>query len=140
MDEPAISETPAGKGEKMASHSIMRAALAGLCVAGFVGHSIAADLSAVPDADYCAVAGTSNLVLTENVVELKSEVVRLMDESVAVANSTEWINSSRPVFVWASEAKVACGKAYGYLKTSYRDEDTINKCECFHSRMVEYMN
>ena len=124
----------------MVSHSIMRAALAGLCVASFVGQGIAADLSTLPDADYCAVAGTSNLILTENVVELKSEVVRLMDESVAVANSSEWINSSRPVFVWASEAKVACGKAYGYLKTSYRDEDTINKCECFYSRMVEYMN
>jgi hypothetical protein len=26
------------------------------------------------------------------------------------------------------------------LKTSYKDEDTINKCECFYSRMVEYMN
>jgi hypothetical protein len=71
---------------------------------------------------------------------LKEEVVRLMEEAVAVANSDEWIYSSRPAFVWASEAKVACGKAYGYLKTSYRDEDYINKCECFHSRMVEYMN
>ena len=107
---------------------------------GVVGHAVAADVYAVPDADYCVVAGTSNLVLTENVAELKSEVVRLMDESIAVAGSSEWINSSRPVFVWASEAKVACGKAYGYLKTKYRDEDYINKCECFHSRMVEYMN
>ena len=122
----------------MGSHSIMRATLTGLCLAGFVGQAIAADLAV--DADYCAVAGTSNLVLTENIVELRSEVVRLMDESVAVANSSEWINSSRPVFVWASEAKVACGKAYGYLRTNYRDEDYINKCECFHSRMVEYMN
>lgn len=118
----------------------MRATLSGLCLAGFVGQAIAADLSAVPDADYCTVAGTSNLVLTENMTELRSEVVRLMDESVAVASSSEWINSSRPVFVWASEAKVACGKAYGYLRTNYRDEDYINKCECFHSRMVEYMN
>jgi hypothetical protein len=124
----------------MVSRSIVRAALAGFCVAGFICKGIAADLSTVPEADYCAVAGTSNLVLTENVAELKSEVVRLMDESVAVANSSEWINSSRPVFVWASEAKVACGKAYGYLRTNYKDEDTINKCECFHSRMVEYMN
>ena len=63
-----------------------------------------------------------------------------MDESIAVASSSEWINSSRPVFVWASETQVACGKAYGYLRTNYRDEDTINKCECFYSRMVEYMN
>ena len=106
----------------------------------FAGSTMAADLAGVPSVDYCAVAGTSNLVLTENMTELKSEVVRLMDESIAVADSDEWIYSSRPAFVWASEAKVACGKAYGYLKTNYRDEDYINKCECFHSRMVEYMN
>ena len=124
----------------MLSRSIGRSLLAGLGAAAFVGQAIAADLSTLPDADYSAVAGTSNLVLTENVAELKGEVVRLMDESIAVANSSQWIHSSRPVFVWASEAKVACGKAYGYLRTNYRDEDYINKCECFHSRMVEYMN
>jgi hypothetical protein len=124
----------------MISRSIGRGLLAGLCIAGCVSQGIAADLSTAPDADYCAVAGTSNLVLTENIAELKSEVVRLMDESVAGADSSEWINSSRPVFVWASEAKVACGKAYGYLRSNYKDEDTINKCECFYSCMVEYMN
>ena len=100
----------------------------------------AADIIEGPSADYCRTVGTSNLVLNDNIVDLKSEVVKLMDESVAVANSSEWINSSRPAFVWASEAKVACGMAYGYLKTNYKDEDTLNKCECFHDRMVEYMN
>lgn len=124
----------------MMSRSILRGSLAVLCTVGFVAQGLAADLSTVPDVDYCTVAGTSNLVLTENLVELRSEVVRLMDESIAVANSGEWINSSRPAFVWASEAKVACGMAYGYLRTNYKDEDTINKCECFHSRMLEYMN
>ncbi|SJM32253.1 hypothetical protein [Mesorhizobium delmotii] len=100
----------------------------------------AADIIEAPSVDYCRVVGTSNLVQTDNIVDLKNQVVQLMDESVAVANSSEWIYSSRPVFVWASEAKVACGKAYGYLKTNYRDEDYLNKCECFHDRMVEYMN
>jgi len=100
----------------------------------------AADIIEGPSADYCRTVGTSNLVLNDNIVDLKAEVVKLMDESVAVANSSEWINSSRPAFVWASEAKVACGMAYGYLKTNYKDEDTLNKCECFHDRMVEYMN
>lgn len=100
----------------------------------------AADIIGEPTGDYCRTVGTSNLVLTDNIVDLKDQVVKLMDESVAVANSSEWINSSRPVFVWASEAKVACGMAYGYLKTNYKDEDTLNKCECFHDRMVEYMH
>jgi hypothetical protein len=100
----------------------------------------AADIIGAPAVEYCRVAGTSNLALEENVATLKAEVERLMDESVSVAKSSEWVNSSRPAFVWASEAKVACGMAYGYLKTNYRDEDTLNKCECFHQRMVEYMN
>ncbi|MBZ9976989.1 hypothetical protein [Mesorhizobium sp. BR-1-1-10] len=109
-----------------------------LFLAGSTG--FAADIIEGPVADYCRTVGTSNLVLTDNTVDLTKQVVKLMDESVAVANSPEWINSSRPVFVWASEAKVACGMAYGYLKTNYKDEDTLNKCECFHDRMVEYMN
>ena len=92
------------------------------------------------DLPYCRTAGVSNLLMIDSDVRLTEEVVRLMDESTAVAASEEWIYSSRPVFVWASEAKVACGKAYGYLKSSYRDEDYLNKCECFHSRMVEYMH
>ena len=33
-----------------------------------------------------------------------------------------------PFFTTAGEAQVA------------KDEDTLNKCECFHDRMVEYMH
>jgi hypothetical protein len=114
------------------------ASAAALLLAGSTG--FAADIIGEPTADYCRTVGTSNLVLNDNIVDLKAQVVKLMDESVAVANSSEWINSSRPAFTWASEAKVACGMAYGYLKTNYKDEDTLNKCECFHDRMVEYMH
>ncbi|MDX8526621.1 hypothetical protein RFM68_19145 [Mesorhizobium sp. MSK_1335] len=120
-------------------HSVrLLASAAVLLLAGSTG--FAADIIGEPAVNYCRTVGTSDLVLTDNMVELKDHVVKLMDESVAVANSPEWINSSRPAFVWASEAKVACGMAYGYLKTNYKDEDTLNKCECFHDRMVEYMN
>ena len=68
-----------------------RSALAGLCVLAFTGQVAAADLVGQPVADYCRVATTSNLVLTENTGELTAEVVRLMDEAVAAANSSEWI-------------------------------------------------
>ncbi len=117
-----------------------RSAIGGLCVLAFAGQVAAADLIDVPTASYCRLATTSDLALNENIGEVKTEVVRMMDEAVTAANSSQWLESARPVFVWASEAKVACGKAYGYLKTNYRDEDYLNKCECFHSRMVEYMN
>jgi hypothetical protein len=88
----------------------------------------------------CALATSSTLMSEPSDAVLTQNVVRLMNEAVGVADDARWINSRRPAFTWASEAKVACGKAYGYLKASYRDEDTINKCECFHSRMVQYMN
>ena len=87
----------------------------------------------------CVLATSSTLMGEPNNVVLAQNVVRLMNEAVGVADDSRWINSRQPAFTWASEAKVACGKAYGYLKASYRDEDTINKCECFHSRMVQYM-
>ena len=105
----------------------------------FSGQALSADMIGETTPDYCAVVSTSNLLMTDDDAQLTSEIVRLMDEAVLVAKSDEAINSSRPVFVWASEAKVACGKAYGYMQTNFRDEDYINKCECFHSRMLEYM-
>ncbi|MBL4758038.1 MAG: hypothetical protein JKY32_10545 [Rhizobiales bacterium] len=89
--------------------------------------------------EYCVLAGPSSLLSIENESQLTDEVVRLMTEAVNVADSDRWINSSRPAFVWASEAKVACGKAYGYLRASVRDEEYLNKCECFHQRMVQFM-
>ncbi|MBZ9810536.1 hypothetical protein LB542_00425 [Mesorhizobium sp. BR1-1-9] len=119
------------------SARLLVSAAALLLTAGSAGY--AADIIGAP-VDYCRTVGTSNLVLTENTADLTEQVVKLMDESIAVAKDPAWINSSRPAFVWASEAKVACGKAYGYLKTNYRDEDYLNKCECFHDRMVEYMH
>ena len=109
-----------------------------LASAGTVGY--AADLIGGPRIEYCPMAGPSELSLAQDVPQLQAEVVRFMDESVAVSEDPQWVFSARPAFVWAVEAKAACGKAFGYLKASYRDEDTLNKCACFHSRMIEYMN
>ena len=79
------------------------------------------------------------LQITEN-AQLSDKVVRLMTEAVNVADDNRYITSTRHAFIWASETKVACGKAFGYLQNEIRDEDYINKCECFHSRMRQYMN
>ncbi|MCV0395625.1 MAG: hypothetical protein K5872_17325 [Rhizobiaceae bacterium] len=121
----------------MASFGLALAA----AVTGMQSGASAADLVVgIATVPYCALAQNARLLYVEDNVRLTSEVVRLMDEAVAVADSPRWIHSSRPAFVWASEAKVACGKAYGYLRSSYRDDEYLNKCECFHARMVQYMN
>ena len=59
---------------------------------------------------------------------------------IAGALATRNPASARGRALLAAAWGFACGMAYGYLKTNYRDEDTLNKCECFHDRMVEYMN
>ncbi|WP_292899055.1 hypothetical protein [Nitratireductor sp.] len=107
-----------------------------IAVTVLAGPAQAADLSV---GGYCPVAQNARLLSIQSNASLTDEVIRLMDEAVAVADSPQWINSGRPAFVWASEAKVACGKAYGYLQSEYRDGDYLNKCECFHARMVRYM-
>lgn len=99
----------------------------------------AADLGNVA-AGQCRLAGPSQLLSIQGKTELTDEVVKLMTEAVNVADDKAYIHSSGQAFTWASEAKVACGKAYGYLQTNFRDEEYLNKCECFHSRMRQYMN
>jgi hypothetical protein len=105
----------------------------------FTSQALSADMIEESTPDYCVTASTSNLLMMDDNGQLTSEIVRLMDQAILVVKSDEAINLSRPVYIWAMETKAACGKAYGYMQTNYRDEDYINKCECFHSRMVEYM-
>ena len=53
------------------------------------------------------------------------------------------VYSASPVFLWANETKIACAKAIGYLKLGHFrreiDVEMIQKCECFHARMVWYL-
>jgi hypothetical protein len=101
------------------------------------GPSLAADLFV--SGGYCAYVQDSALMRIDSNARLSDEVVRLMNESIAVSESLRWIYSRSQAFTWASEAKVACGKAYGYLRNDYRDAEYISKCDCFHSRMLRYM-
>jgi hypothetical protein len=104
-----------------------------------VGPALAADVIVAEQPPYCADHQSTALLVENDVVTLKQEVARLMDEAIAVSNDQRWIYSSRPVFVWANEAKYSCGKAYGYLKASYRDEQNLNNCGCAYSRMQSFM-
>lgn len=107
----------------------------------FATSAIAADLiGSETGAPYCATATASSLLSVESNARLSDLVVQMMDESTGVSKDSRWANSSRPVFLWAKEASLACGKAYGYLRTDYRDDENLNKCECFYNRMHEYMN
>jgi hypothetical protein len=105
------------------------------------GAAYAADMleTQAPVGGQC-VAGQPVILTSQSDGALRVEIDRLMNEAVSVAESPEWVGSPRPVFLWASEAKVACGKAYGYLRSGYQDAEYLYKCECFHARMTSYMH
>lgn len=121
---------------------MIKSMLVGAMVALIPVSGFAADLIVdyAPPAQQCAEASQSSLTVDQDVSTLTKEVVSRMDEAIAVADDPHWISSTRPTFVWASETKVACGKAYGYLQSNWRDEDYISKCDCFYTKMRNYMN
>jgi hypothetical protein len=86
----------------------------------------------------CLISGRSPL-LDLPVGEISREVDFRYGRAVATSNERAAIQSSRPAFTWAMEARLACGTAIGYLRGSVVDDDSISKCDCFHDRMVGYL-
>ena len=48
------------------------------------------------------------------------------------------VGSPRPAFVWAMETNNSCGIAIGYLNGGTMHAESIQKCDCFHTRMLAY--
>lgn len=120
---------------------MIRTAFVGAMIALTPIASRAADLAV----DYAPVAGhcdaqAASVIASQDLAVLRNEVVSRMDQAIATADDPRWISSTRPVFVWASETKVACGMAYGYLQSGWRDETTTERCYCFYAKMVDFMN
>lgn len=121
---------------------MIKTMFAGAVMAMTASASYAADLIVdyAPVARQCDTLAVSSLTIGQDLAFLEREVVSRMDRAIAVADDPRWIASTRPTFVWASETKVACGKAYGYLQSGWRDEDYLAKCDCFHAKMLRFMN
>lgn len=68
--------------------------------------------------------------------ELRSQVQSRFDAAVQATQSAEIKRAEDSRFLWASETKVQCGIALGYLKSGRADEDSINKCDAFSARMT----
>jgi len=113
--------------------------VAGVLLAfGLVLPTVAADLAGgytIPG--QCAFAEQSQLILLpEEEIELR--VVSYYDEADDALDSPAVLGSRSPAFLWANETKFQCGKAIGYLKGGYLDEDSVQKCDCSHGRMVRF--
>ncbi len=114
-----------------------RAAAAVLLALVLVSPAGAADLSGFSTAAQCTFADQSQLpLLPEDEIDL--QVTAYYDEASIALQDPSVIQSRSPVFLWATETKFQCGKAIGYLKGGYVDEVSVQKCDCFHGRMVRF--
>lgn len=67
---------------------------------------------------------------------MRGEVEPRYQAALAATLSPEVLGANDVRYTWASEAKVACGIAIGFLKARTVDEDSINKCDTYHRRML----
>jgi OOP family OmpA-OmpF porin len=68
--------------------------------------------------------------------ELRTEVESRYQTALAATLSENVLKSTDSRYYWASETKVQCGIALGFLKSGTKDADSIGKCERFALRMV----
>ena len=68
--------------------------------------------------------------------QIRSEVKSRYDVALAATLAEDVRKSEDSRFVWASEAKVQCGIALGFLKSGTVDADSINRCDAFAARLT----
>ena len=69
--------------------------------------------------------------------ELRPEVQRRYDEALAATTNPSVLASLGSSYTYASEAKVWCGIATGFLKSSIRDKESLTRCEKYHRLMTQ---
>lgn len=73
---------------------------------------------------------------TMEVGDLRPEVSRRYDEALAATTNPAVLASLGSNYMYASEAKVWCGIATGFLKNSIRDKESLTRCEKYHRLMT----
>lgn len=72
-----------------------------------------------------------------DVRDLRPEVQRRYDEALAATTNPSVLASLGSSYMYASEAKVWCGIATGFLKNSIRDKESLTRCEKYHRLMTQ---
>ncbi|WP_397579882.1 OmpA family protein [Sphingorhabdus sp.] len=68
--------------------------------------------------------------------DLRPEVERRYDEALAATTNPAVLASLGSTYMYASEAKVWCGIATGFLKNAIRDSQSLTRCEKYHRLMT----
>jgi OmpA-OmpF porin, OOP family len=93
-----------------------------VCALGAAGQATAQARSAILDAG--------------SIGAMRAQVDQRYQAALALTLSKEVVAANDVRYLWASETKVACGIAIGFLKTRTVDEDSIGKCDAYYQRMI----
>ena len=70
------------------------------------------------------------------VSELRGEVQNRYDAALAMTIDRSVVAADSNVYAWASEAKVQCGIALGFLKSNTRDAESLRRCDFAYGMMT----
>ena len=68
--------------------------------------------------------------------ELKTEVRTRYDAALALTTDRSVVAADSNAYTWASEAKVHCGIALGYLKSNTKDAESLRRCDFAYGMMT----
>ena len=68
--------------------------------------------------------------------ELRGEVQTRYDAALATTGDGSVVAADSNVYAWASEAKVQCGIAMGFLKSNTRDAESLRRCDSAYGMMT----
>ena len=89
--------------------------------------ALAALAAAIP-ATAWAQQGDADALLALDKSSLRAEIQQRYDAALAVSLDPSVVAANDNRYMWANEAKVQCGIALGFLKSSTVDEVSIRKC------------
>lgn len=85
-----------------------------------------AGLAALPGA---ALAQDGANLAGASLSQLRQEIGQRYADALALSQDPAIVAADNPRFLWASQAKVQCGIALGFLKSGTRDPISIGKCD-----------
>lgn len=71
-----------------------------------------------------------------SVSQLRTEVQTRYDAALAVSADPGVIGANNAIHSWASDTRVQCGIALGFLKSGTKDADSLRRCDFAHGMMT----
>lgn len=81
------------------------------------------------------IASAQALNVNQSVSALRGEVKQRYDAALAMSTNPSVIAANNAVHNWASDAKVQCGIALGFLKSGTKDADSLRRCDFAYGMM-----